>query len=152
MSTQRTWHTRRITTVTVEFGDAHFRLSRIMTIPSALEFAPPRTGDHVLWKTLKATPRIMTTPWVLDSPRCEGCAKTLDLTHSENTLNLALVHPASSYSDMHVSFRCRFCAEAMELTPLENKDHELFSLFCRPSAKLHCSEARDTPVGFGNFR
>ena len=123
-----------------------------MTIPSALEFAPPRTGDHVLWKTLKATPRIMTTPWVLDSPRCEGCAKTLDLTHSENTLNLALsTQPHPTLTCMFLS-AVDFAPEAMELTPLENKDHELFSLFCRPSAKLHCSEARDTPVGFGNFR
>ena len=88
-----------------------------MTIPSALEFAPPCTGDRVLWKTLKATPRIMTTPWLLDSPRCEGCAKTQDLTHSENTLKIA-------------------CAEAMELTPLENKDHELFSLFLLTFGKI----------------
>ena len=123
-----------------------------MTIPSALEFAPPCTGDRVLWKTLKATPRIMTTLWVLDTPRFEGCATTQGLTHSENTLNLAVsTQPHPTLTCMFF-FRCRFCAEAMELTPLENKDHELFSLFCRPSAKLHCSEARDTPVGFGIFR
>ena len=73
----------------------------------------------------------MTTPWVLDSPRCEECAKTLDLPQSVNTLTLALCTfgqvklpprivtiPTSSQSDMHVSFRCRFCAEAMELTSL----------------------------------
>ena len=68
----------------------------------------------------------MTTLWVLDSPRSEGCAKTLDLTHSENTLNLALsTQPHPTLTCMFLS-AVDFAPEAMELTPLENKDHELF--------------------------
>ena len=116
MSTQRTWHTRGITTVSVKFGDAHFRLSRIMTTPSALEFVPPCTGDQVLWKTSNANGRIMTTPWVLDSPRCEGCAKTLDLTHSENTLNLALS------TQPHPTLTCMFLS-AVDFAPKQWNSH-----------------------------